>query len=410
VGDVTFKEATLPNGLRVIAEIIPGAKSAAVGYFVNTGSRDELAGEEGVSHFLEHMVFKGTERRSAAQVNREFDGMGAKYNAFTNEEMTVFYGAVLPEFVPRLLDLLTDLMRPAIRSADFESERQVILEEIALYRDRPDAVLFERLQRRYFGVHPLAKPVLGTPESISRMTPELMRDYHARRYVPGNMTLAFAGNVEWQEVLALSEVMTAGWQRGRATRNHPSFTPQPGSQRDEYEKAQQLYLAAASPGVSARVEARYAARVLAAIIGDADNGRLYWRLVDSGLAETAVAFHHEFDDLGAYYFYVQGNPKNEQAIAAALREELARLAEKGVTEDELERAKLKTATSLVFAGEVALSRLFYLGVSYNYTGRYEPLDAVRRWVLHLQTYHLEELLEGNPFASSFEYRLVPVGA
>ena len=410
MGDVTFKEATLPNGLRVIAEIIPGAKSAAVGYFVNTGSRDELAGEEGISHFLEHMVFKGTEKRSAAQVNREFDGMGAKYNAFTNEEMTVFYGAVLPEFVPRLLALLTDLMQPAIRPDDFESERQVILEEIALYRDRPDAVLFERLQRSYFGVHPLAKPVLGTPESIARMTPESMRDYHARRYVPGNMTLAFAGKVEWQEVLALAEAMTADWRRGHVNRNHPSFSPNSGLQRDEYEKAQQFYLAAASPGVSARDEARYAARVLAAIIGDADNGRLYWRLIDSGLAETAATFHQEFDDLGAYYFYVQGNPQNEEAIVAALYEEIGRLVKRGVGEDELERARLKTATSLVFAGEAALSRLFYLGVSYGYTGRYEPLDAVRRWVLHLQTYHLEELLEGNPFADTFEYRLVPIGA
>ena len=404
---VKFHEQTLANGLKVIAEVNPEAKSAAAGYFVRTGSRDELVGEEGVSHFLEHMVFKGSERRSAWDVNREFDEMGAKYNAFTSEEMTVFYGAVLPEFLPRLLDLLSDIMRPALREEDFESERKVILEEIALYHDRPDAVLFERAQKRYFGSHPLAKPVLGTPESVSQMQIEQMRDYHRRRYVPGNMILAFAGRLVWEEVLMLAEAMTASWQRGNAQRNYPPFKPRPGLERDQYEKVNQLYTTFMFPGYSARREERYAARVLSEILGDSDNGRLFWRLVDTGLAESALAFHHEYDDLGVFYVYVQGNPDNEEAISQAALQEMQRLQAEGISVAELERAKLKAATSLVFAGETTLSRLFYVGVNYSYTGRYEPLDAVRKWVLHLQTYHLEELLEGNPLAQIMEYRLVP---
>ncbi|WP_457631073.1 M16 family metallopeptidase [Oceanithermus sp.] len=404
---VEFHEATLPNGLKVIAEVNPEAKSAAAGYFVRTGSRDEVAGEEGISHFLEHMVFKGSERRSAWDVNREFDEMGAKYNAFTNEEMTVFYGAVLPEFLPRLLDLLSDLMQPALREEDFESERKVILEEIALYRDRPDAVLFERAQRRYFGSHPLARPVLGTPESISRMRLAQMRSYHARRYLTGNMTLAFAGNLVWEEALLLAETMTSGWRRGKAPRNYPGFKPRPGLERDRFDKATQLYTTFVAPGVSARREERYTARVLAEILGDPDNGRLFWRLVDTGLAESAVAFHHEFDELGAFYVFAQGDPANEEAISEAVREELQRLRASGVSSEELGRAKLKAATSLVFAGETTLSRLFYVGANYSYTGRYEPLDAVRRWVLHLETYHVEELLEEHDFAETLEYRLVP---
>ncbi len=404
---VEFNEATLPNGLKVIAEVNPEAKSAAAGYFVRTGSRDEVVGEEGISHFLEHMVFKGTERRSAWDVNREFDEMGAKYNAFTSEEMTVFYGAVLPEFLPRLLDLLSDMMQPALREEDFESERKVILEEIALYHDRPDAVLFERAQKRYFGSHPLAKPVLGTPASISRMQPAQMRDYHRRRYVPGNMILAFAGNLVWEEALLLAEAMTASWNRGDAPRNHPPFKPRPGLERDGFDKANQLYTTFLSPGYSARREERYTARVLSEILGDADNGRLFWRVVDSGLAESALAFHHEFDELGVFYVYLQGDPANEEAVSEAVRDELQRLQSGGVSDDELGRAKLKAATSLVFAGETTLSRLFYVGANYSYTGRYEPLDAVRRWVLHLETYHLEELLEERPFAQTLEYRLVP---
>ncbi|WP_456409706.1 M16 family metallopeptidase [Oceanithermus sp.] len=402
-----FKETTLPNGLRVIAEINPEAKSVAMGYFVRTGSRDELVGEEGLSHFLEHMVFKGTERRTAWDVNREFDEMGAKYNAFTNEEMTVFYGAVLPEFAPRLLGLFTDMMHPALREEDFETERKVILEEIALYQDRPNFVLYERAQAAYFGRHPLAKPVLGTPESIAAMRREQMVNYHARRYVPGNMLLAFAGNLDWEEMLTLAERLTADWPRGQAPRNHPPFESQPKALREFFDRASQVYTAFMAPGVSARSEERYAARVLAEVLGDPDNGRLFWRLTDTGLAETATAFHHEFEELGVYFVYTQCDPEREEEVAAAVREELTQLERGGVSEEELERAKLKTATALVFAGETSLSRLFYLGVNYVYTGRYEPLDAVRRWVMHLETYHLAELLERRPFARMLEFRLVP---
>ncbi len=402
-----FKEATLPNGLRVIAEINQEAKSLAMGYFIKTGSRDELVGEEGISHFLEHMVFKGTKKRSAWDVNREFGEMGAKYNAFTNEELTVFYGAVLPEFAPRLLELLTDLMRPAIREEDFETERKVILEEIALYHDRPNFILYEKAQAAYFGSHPLAKPVLGSVESVQNLTRQQMVDYHARRYVPGNMTLAFAGNLDWQEILSLVEAMTAKWPAGRAIRNHPPFEPKPARLRDVSEKAAQTYTTFLAPGVSASSEERYAARVLSEIIGDSDNSRLYWQIVDKGLAETATAFHHEFDELGLFYVYAQGDPKNDELVSQAIHEQLEKLEREGVASEELNRAKLKTATSLVFAGETPLSRLFYLGMTYTYTSRYEPLTALRRWVLHLQSYHLNELLEAKPFSKALEYHLVP---
>jgi len=404
-----FEETTLPNGLKVIAEVNPEAKSVALGYFVRTGSRDELVGEEGISHFLEHMVFKGTERRSAWDVNREFDEMGAKYNAFTNEELTVFYGAVLPEFMPRLLDLLTDLMRPAIREDEFETERKVIIEEIALYRDRPHFVLYERAQAAYFGRHPLAKPVLGTPESIAKMTRERMVAYHQRRYLPGNMVLAFAGNLDWEETVALAERMTRDWKPGTAPRNHPAFTPQPRTLREPYAKASQAYGAVMAPGYSASAVQRYAARVLADVLGDPDNGRLYWRLVDAGLAETVTAYHHEFEELGVYLVYAQGDPERQEEVAARIREELLRLQERGVDPSELERAKLKTATSLVFAGETSLSRLFYLGMGYSYTGRYEALGTVRRWVMHLEPYHMDELLEARPFERALEFWLLPEG-
>ena len=151
----------LENGLTLIGEHSPSARSLAAGFFVRTGARDETSEVSGVSHFLEHMMFKGTHRRSPEAVNREFDEMGARYNAFTSEEETVYYGNVLPQFQPRLLDLLGDMMRPALRDEDFDMEKNVILEEIAMYQDRPQFCVFDLARTKYFGSHSLGQSILG---------------------------------------------------------------------------------------------------------------------------------------------------------------------------------------------------------------------------------------------------------
>jgi len=159
---LTFQHATLKNGLDIIAEINDNAQSTAMGYMVKTGSRDEAAGVAGVSHFLEHMMFKGTPRRTSAQVNEEFDAMGARNNAFTSNEVTCYWATVLPEYTGRCLDLLSDMMRPSLRDDDFSMEKKVILEEISLYLDRPSHILFEAVMGDHFEKHPMANSVLGT--------------------------------------------------------------------------------------------------------------------------------------------------------------------------------------------------------------------------------------------------------
>src|ERR1051325_449358 len=170
-----FLQDTLDNGLTVIGEQNAEARSLAVGYFVRTGARDESAEVSGVSHFLEHMLFKGTERRSADDVNREFDEMGADYNAFTGEEYTVYYGAVLPDHQHRLLDLLTDMMRPTLRVEDFEVEKKVIREEIALYKDRPQFCVIDDPRATYYEGHPLGHSILGTPETTGALHRDQMQ-------------------------------------------------------------------------------------------------------------------------------------------------------------------------------------------------------------------------------------------
>src|SRR5207253_6093258 len=187
----------------MIGEYSPSARSVALGFFVRTGARDETGDVSGVTHFLEHMVFKGTPRRSALDVNRDFDRIGAHYNAFTSEENTVFYAAILPEYIPQAVDILADILRPSLRQDDFDMEKNVIIEEIGMYEDQPMWSAYDRAKRVYFADHPLGNSILGTPESIRALTREQMHTYFQGRYVAPNITVAAAGNYDWKELVAL---------------------------------------------------------------------------------------------------------------------------------------------------------------------------------------------------------------
>ena len=188
-----FLHERLDNGLDVIAETTPGACSTSVGFFVRTGARDETAAIWGASHFLEHMVFKGTADLSGDEINRRFDALGAAANAFTSEEDTVYYAVVLPEQQEQVVDLLGRMMRPVLRAEDFATEKLVILEEIRMYDDQPPFGADDRCRAAFFGPHPLARSVLGTVESIEALPVEAMRDYHRRRYAPDSMVLVASG-------------------------------------------------------------------------------------------------------------------------------------------------------------------------------------------------------------------------
>src|SRR5438093_1394378 len=195
-----FESVVLKNGLKIIGETSPSARSTAIGFFVRTGSRDETPEVSGVSHFLEHMVFKGTPRRSALEVNRDFDRIGAHYNAFTSEENTVFHAAVLPEYLPQAVDILADILRPSLRGEDFDLEKNVIIEEIGMYEDQPMWSAYDQAKRAHFAEHPLGNSILGSVASITALTREQMHAYFQRRYVAPNITVVAAGNFEWSNL------------------------------------------------------------------------------------------------------------------------------------------------------------------------------------------------------------------
>src|SRR5688572_28214962 len=206
-----FRSATLDNGLEIVAECNDSAHSLGVGYFVRTGARDETDEVAGVSHFLEHMVFKGTPRRSAEDVNRNFDEIGAHYNAFTSEENTVYYASVLPEYQEASIDLLADILRPSLRDDDFNMEKKVILEEIQMYLDQPPFGMDDRIKLLHLGGHPLARSVLGTSQSITDLTPEQMRNYFTARYSPDNIFVAAAGKVDFNALVEQVAARCGSW-------------------------------------------------------------------------------------------------------------------------------------------------------------------------------------------------------
>lgn len=377
-----FLEHTLPNGLRIVAECNRQAYSTALGFFVKTGARDENDAIAGVSHFLEHMVFKGTERRSADDVNREFDEMGAHYNAYTNEENTVFYAAVLPEHSRRSVELLADILRPSLRDEDFRTEKQVILEEIQMYEDQPPFGADDKCRELHYGSHPLGRSVLGTTASIGALPAEAMREYFHRRYSPQNIVLAAAGRIDFDALVADADQACGHWQPVAAGRHVATAPAHNGFHVLHKEHATQEYLLQISPGPDATDCDRYAAKLLATILGDDSGSRLYWELVDPGFAEHASLSHGEHEGAGMMMTCMSCDPeyaaKNIQRIL-----DIYRTAEAdGVTEVELEQAKNKIRSRIVLSSERPRGRLFAVGNDWIYRQEYRAveneLDAIAR--------------------------------
>ena len=392
-----FHHTVLENGLTLLGEENPTALSVAAGYFVRTGARDETAAESGVSHFLEHMLFKGTERRSAEDVNREFDELGADYNAFTGEEYTVYYGSVLPEFREPLVDLLTDMMRPTLRVDDFDVEKNVILEEIAMYKDRPQFAVIDEARSTYYTGHPLGQSVLGTTESITALKRDQMYDYWQRRYAPNNLILSITGNFDWEELVRQVRHDTRRWSAADSPRATPPFTPHSKVRVVANEKIARAHLALVSPGVPARDERRYVADIVGDMVGGGEGSRLFWDLVDPGIADAAQISHDTEDGSGAYFGYSSCDPERAQEVLDRIRAVLAKVTEEGFREDEIERAKRKTASALVIGEETPRGRLFRLGFDWQYREQYATVDEVIDRYLAVSNADVAAFMAARPF-------------
>ncbi len=399
----------LPNGLQLIGESSPEARSVAVGFFVRTGSRDESPPVCGVSHFLEHMAFKGNDRRTAFDVNRDFDRIGADYNAYTSEENTVYHAAVLPEYLPEIVDIVSNLLRPGLRQEDFDTEKQVIINEIGRYEDMPSWSAYDHAHRLYFSGHKLANSILGTKGNITDLTREQMEDYYRRRYVAPNVTACIAGRFDWQQFVELIEKHCGDWPSVAAPRTGLSEAPGTGQTSVIHrDKVAQEYVLLLSPGPMASSPLRHAADLLSMAIGDDSGSRLYWELVDKGLAESASCYFKEYEDTGVFFtsYTCEGEQTTENRDI--VQEVLADVQDNGITSEELEQARNKMLSRVVRSSERPKGRMYALGNSWTYYGNYRSVDDELRDYEKVTLGDVRQVLQRYPLTNLTTVALGPL--
>ncbi len=400
-----FSQHTLKNGLTIIGEQRESAVSVALGFFVRTGARDENSEISGVSHFLEHMMFKGTSKRSALDITYEMGGIGAQANAYTSEENTVYYMAVLPEYFKNALELLSDMMRPSLAQEEFDVEKKVILEEIALYQDRPSFLLFEAALKEYFDSHPAGSSVLGTIDSVSALTSEQMRAYFDKRYTAKNIVLTVSGNFDWNELTTLAEEYCGSWPAVETSRDTPAHTPKEKTRIIRKKDIQRAHQCLITSGPAAKDHERYAAEVLTCILGDSSGSHTYWKLIDKGIADAASIDTDDLDGTGMVYGYVSATPERiEEAgeiLAGVMR------AAKDFTDAELERALTKLGTRLVLQGESSMRRLMAIGVDWIYRQEYVPLKEELQRIKAVGRTDIASLLAKHDLSPKVSVTLLP---
>ncbi|GGJ72959.1 M16 family metallopeptidase [Deinococcus aquiradiocola] len=387
---------TLSSGLRVLLAHDPLAQTVAMGYFVQTGARDERRAEMGASHFLEHLMFKGSEHVSGTELNMRLDALGGHANAFTSDEATVYHAASLPEQAPELLAALSVLLEPALRPEDVEMERGVILEEIAMYDDQPESRVFDALRAAYWNDHPLGHQVLGTAQTVAALTPDALRQNFTERYGTGAVTLVATGQLDEAALLAQAETLSAHWPRTAPTRTPRPHTPAPALHRLTDDTLGRLHVAVCSPGVPVTHPLREAAAVLSEIVGG-ENGRLYWALLDTGLADSADLSHAEYSEAGVFEGGFSCDPERGAEVLALYRDALVTLQRDGVTPAEVRRAARKLAVSTLLRAETPQGQLFGFGMEYLALGRLVTVEEAVERVAGVTPGDVQALLDLRPF-------------
>ncbi|MCP4591441.1 MAG: insulinase family protein [bacterium] len=362
-----FTMTELDNGLRVVIEHMPGVKTTAAGFLARTGARDEEPALAGVSHFLEHMCFKGTAKRGGHQINVDFDNLGAHPNAFTSQERTFFYSVVRSADMDAQIELLADMMRSTLPPEEFEMEKKVVLEEIAMSRDQLDHVAFDFILKQLFEGHPLGWPVLGYEETLCNLTRDQMYEYYQDRYAARNMVLVVAGSADPQRIIESVKRHAGEWAAGsvRGTRSIPEVRTGVGVR--QVTRFNQQMLALSYPAPPATDTLHETARAIAAILGGA-NSRFYWNIMQTGLSPRAGAWRLDYADTGLLLLSGQCEPERCQALLDAMRREAETICRQPVAQREIDRVKNRRRTSLAVEGESPYHRLTQVMDDADYRG------------------------------------------
>jgi predicted Zn-dependent peptidase len=352
----------LDSGIRVVTEAMPSIRSVAIGLWIRTGSRNETPAQAGVSHFLEHLLFKGTERFSSVEIDQIFDGMGAEVNAGTGKETTSVYSRFLDQHLERAFDVMTDMvLHPAYQEID--SERQVVIEEIAMYEDEPSDKVHDVLAKAMFGEHPLGRPIIGTADVVGSVPVADVGAYHDSHYVGANLVVAAAGNLEHDRIVELTE-HNARVDPGVLNGADPAPAANEPRICFHQKQTEQYHLCLGGPGISRADERRFVLRVLDTILGGSTSSRLFQEVREKrGLAYAVYSYSSHFVDSGQIGVYVGTRPDNVREAMEVIGTELRRVAEEPVGDDELDRAKENVKGRLVLSLESTLTRMNRIGSS-----------------------------------------------
>jgi len=379
------RKAVLPSGLRIVTEEIPTVRSAAFGVWVNVGSRDETSSVAGASHFLEHLLFKGTKRRTAMEISSTIEAVGGEMNAFTGKEYTCFYARVLDENLSLAIDVIADLITSSVvASADVDGERGVVLEEIHMRDDDPSDLIHDVFSEVFYGDTPLGRPILGTVESIGGMSRNAVHGYYKRRYRPSDVVIAVAGNIKHEDVVRQAKKAFAadGFMAERAKPAEArSASPAKFKGFGEYKilskETEQAHLLLGMPGVSRTDDRRFALGVLNSALGGGMSSRLFQEIREKrGLAYSVYSYSQQFAGSGLFGVYVGCQPSKAHEVLKIARDLLSDVAENGLHDEELERAKGQVRGGLVLGLEDTGSRMSRIGKSELTYGDLKTIDQL----------------------------------
>ena len=381
---MSVKRFVHASGLRIVTEEVPSVRSAAVGIWVNVGSRDETPAVAGASHFLEHLLFKGTTRRSALEISSSIEAVGGEMNAFTSKEYTCFYARVIDTDLPMAIDVVSDLITSSIVSAlDVDAERKVVLEEIAMRDDDPSDLVHDLYAETYYGDTQLGRPILGTVESIKKMSRNSVFNYYKKRYLPQDLVVAVAGNIKHKKVVEMVEralsadgfldVKGAPQIRG----NEILRKAKQSSVGLITRKTEQAHMFYGMEGVARHDERRFAMGILASALGGGMSSRLFQEIREKrGLAYSVYAYAQQFAGSGQIGFYAGCNPTKAIEVIEIIREVLTDVAEHGMTHEEIDRAKGAVRGSLVLSQEDSGSRMSRIGKNEIVYGHVMSFDDI----------------------------------
>ena len=354
-----FDLMTMPNGLRVIGERIPHFRSASVGLWVGTGSQHETPAEAGLSHFLEHMVFKGTEKRTARQIAEEMDAVGGQLNAFTSKECTCFYAKTVDEHLPLAMDVVCDLaVHPSFDAKEMEKEKGVVLEEISMSEDTPEDLVHELLMLAYYGDQPIARPILGSEERISGYARQDLVNYWSARYRPQNCVFSIAGNYDWAQVQELLEKHLGTWTQDGLREVNCFTNPMPPTVITKEKEIEQVHICLGFPGLPIGDERSYELSLFNSVYGGAMSSRLFQKIrEESGMAYTVYSYPNAYTDAGMLSVYAGTNPEAAVEVSGMILDEAKKLADEGMTMDEFTMAREQLKSSYILGQESTSSRM-----------------------------------------------------